>query len=110
MIGFFRTTATLSDLGDDDSVRFRSVFAAAPCSHVPKRWHLANGTMTLIRGTLIVERNDTGNKAELDTGSFAYILAKIVHQASTNPEEDELYFITVDGQLGYPLRRASRNC
>ena len=66
--------------------------------HVPRHWHSANETITLIRGTFIMEHNDSGNKMELDAGSFAYIPAKMIHQAWTKPDEDALYFITVDGK------------
>ena len=73
-------------------------FNSFPQEFVPRHWHSANETITLIRGTFIMEHNDSGNKMELDAGSFAYIPAKMIHQAWTKPDEDALYFITVDGK------------
>ena len=66
--------------------------------HVPRHWHSANETITLIRGTFLMAHDDGGNKVEVDAGSFAYIPAKMIHQGWTKPEEDALYFITVDGK------------
>jgi hypothetical protein len=65
-------------------------------SHVPRHWHTANETITVIRGTFIMEHEDSGNRVELNSGSFGYMPAKMIHQAWTGPEET-VYFITVDG-------------
>jgi Domain of unknown function (DUF4437) len=65
-------------------------------SHVPRHWHTANETITIIRGTFIMEHEDNGNRVVLDAGSFGYMPAKMIHQAWTGPE-GAVYFITVDG-------------
>ena len=66
--------------------------------HVPRHWHTANETIIVIRGTFIMEHDGSGNRVELDAGSFAYMPAKMIHQAWTKPDEDALYFIAVDGK------------
>ncbi len=62
--------------------------------HVPRHWHSANETHTLVNGTMIFECG--GKREELGQGSFNYIPRKMIHQAWTKPEEDALLFITVD--------------
>ena len=63
--------------------------------HVPPHWHTANETHTIVRGTFIMECE--GRRAELGPGAFNYMPSKMVHQAWTNPVEETLLFITVDG-------------
>lgn len=63
--------------------------------HVPRHWHTANETHTIINGTFIMECE--GKRAELGPGSFNYIPSKMVHQAWTKPNEGTLLFITTDG-------------
>jgi hypothetical protein len=49
--------------------------------HVPRHWHTANETITVLHGTFIMEHEDSGNRVELDVGSFGYMPAKMIHQA-----------------------------
>ena len=63
-------------------------------SHVPKHWHSANETHTIISGTFIVECE--GQRASLGPGSWNYIPRKTPHEAWTKPDEGTLLFITVD--------------
>ncbi len=62
--------------------------------HVPRHWHSANETHTIISGMFILECE--GQREELGPGSFNYIPSRMIHQAWTKPEEDVLVFITVD--------------
>ena len=62
--------------------------------YVPKHWHTANETHTVVSGTFIMECD--GKKAELGPGGFNYIPSKMVHRAWTKEEEGALLFITVD--------------
>ena len=64
--------------------------------HVPKHWHTAIETHTILSGTFIMEHID-GQRHELGPGSFNYVPAKAVHQAWTKPDEGTVLFITVDG-------------
>jgi len=64
-------------------------------THIPKHWHTANETHTVVSGTFIVECE--GQRVELDAGSFNYIPGKLPHEAWTKAEEGTLLFITVDG-------------
>jgi mannose-6-phosphate isomerase-like protein (cupin superfamily) len=64
--------------------------------HVPKHWHTANETHTIVSGTFIMEHID-GQRHELGPGSFNYVPAKAVHQAWTKPDGGTVLFITVDG-------------
>jgi quercetin dioxygenase-like cupin family protein len=63
--------------------------------HVPRHWHSANETHTVISGTFIVEHGD-GKREELGPGSFNYVPSKTIHQAWTKSDEGSLLFITVD--------------
>ncbi len=63
---------------------------------VPKHWHTANETHTIVSGTFIMEHQE-GQRHELGPGSFNYVPSKAVHQAWTKPDEGTLLFITVDG-------------
>lgn len=62
--------------------------------HVPRHWHTANETHTIVSGTFVMECE--GNRAELGPGSFNYMPSKMIHQAWTKPDEGALLFITVD--------------
>ena len=64
--------------------------------HVPRHWHTANETHTVISGTFIME-HDGGKREELGPGSFNYMPSKMVHQGWTKPDEGNPLFITVDG-------------
>jgi quercetin dioxygenase-like cupin family protein len=65
--------------------------------HVPRHWHSANETHTVINGTFILQHGD-GPRDELGPGSFNYIPRRMVHQAWTKPDEGAVLFITVDGE------------
>jgi mannose-6-phosphate isomerase-like protein (cupin superfamily) len=62
---------------------------------VPKHWHTANETHTIISGTFIMECE--GKREELGPGGFNYTPSKMIHWARTKPDEGALLFITVDG-------------
>jgi mannose-6-phosphate isomerase-like protein (cupin superfamily) len=62
--------------------------------HVPKHWHTANETHTIVSGTFIIECE--GKRAELGPGSFNYLPSKMPHEGWTKPNEGALLFITVD--------------
>ena len=64
-------------------------------THVPKHWHTANETHTIMSGTFIIECE--GKRTELGANSFNYVPSKMPHEAWTRPEEGALLFITVDG-------------
>ncbi len=61
--------------------------------YVPRHWHTANETHTVINGTCIFECD--GKREELGPGSFNYIPSKIVHQAWIKPG-GAWFLITVD--------------
>jgi mannose-6-phosphate isomerase-like protein (cupin superfamily) len=62
--------------------------------HVPKHWHSANETHTIVSGIFIIESE--GQRAELGPGSFNYVPRKLPHEAWTKPDVGALLFITVD--------------
>jgi quercetin dioxygenase-like cupin family protein len=62
--------------------------------HIPKHWHTANETHTVVKGTLIMECE--GKRQTLGHGSWNYIPSKMAHEAWTTPEEGAILFITVD--------------
>jgi quercetin dioxygenase-like cupin family protein len=66
-------------------------------THVPKHWHSANETITIIHGTFIVAHEGESDRVSLDAGSFAYMPARMVHEAWTGPDGEAMYLVTVDG-------------
>ena len=66
-------------------------------THVPKHWHTANETITVIHGTFIVAHEGESDRMSLDAGSFAYMPARMVHEAWTGPDGEAMYLVTVDG-------------
>jgi mannose-6-phosphate isomerase-like protein (cupin superfamily) len=60
--------------------------------HVPRHWHTANETHTILRGRYTFECD--GKKEEMGPGSFNFIPSKMVHQAWL--PDDGLVMITVD--------------
>jgi mannose-6-phosphate isomerase-like protein (cupin superfamily) len=64
-------------------------------THVPKHWHTANETHTVMSGTFIIECE--GKRVELGPDSFNYVPSKMAHEAWSKPDEGTLLFITVDG-------------
>jgi ChrR Cupin-like domain len=65
--------------------------------HVPRHWHSANETHTVINGTFILQHEGEAAREELGPGSFNYIPHKTIHERWTKAEEGALLFITVDG-------------
>jgi quercetin dioxygenase-like cupin family protein len=65
-------------------------------SHVPRHWHSADETHTVLKGTFTMDCGE-GHQTALSPGSFNYIPARTVHEAWSGPDEDVLLFITVDG-------------
>jgi mannose-6-phosphate isomerase-like protein (cupin superfamily) len=63
--------------------------------HVPRHWHSANETQTILSGAFIIECD--GQRAELGPGSFYYAPRTLPHEAWTKPGVGALIFITVDG-------------
>lgn len=63
--------------------------------HVPKHWHSANETHTIVSGTFVLD--SAGKRVELGPGSFNFMPAKMVHEAWTKTNEGTVLFITVDG-------------
>ncbi|MBI3320536.1 MAG: cupin domain-containing protein [Candidatus Omnitrophica bacterium] len=62
--------------------------------HVPKHWHTANETHTVLSGRFVMECD--GKRAELGPGSFNYVPSKMIHEAWTPPDSGALLFITTD--------------
>jgi quercetin dioxygenase-like cupin family protein len=71
------------------------VIRAPANAHVPRHWHTANETITVLKGTFVVGHDGSGDKDELTSGSFSYMPAKMIHEAWTK-NEGATYFITVD--------------
>jgi len=65
-------------------------------THVPRHWHTANETITVIHGTFIVKHDGSSDRVPLEAGSFAYMPAKMIHEAWTGPDGEALYLVTVD--------------
>ena len=63
--------------------------------HVPKHWHTANESHTVLSGRFIMECD--GKREELGPGSFNYVPSKMIHEAWTPPDTGALLLITVDG-------------
>jgi len=64
--------------------------------HVPRHWHSANETLTIISGTFTMKHDGSDEKVALNTGSYSYMPAKMVHETWAG-EEGAMFFITVDG-------------
>ena len=64
-------------------------------THVPRHWHTANETHTIMSGTFIIECE--GQRTELGANSFNYVPSRMPHEAWTRPDQGALLFITVDG-------------
>jgi mannose-6-phosphate isomerase-like protein (cupin superfamily) len=62
--------------------------------YVPRHWHSANETHTIISGTFVMECE--GKQVELGPGSFNHMPNRMIHHAWTKPGEGALLFITVD--------------
>ena len=81
-------------------------------THVPKHWHTANETHTIMSGTFIIECEE--KRVELGPDSFNYVPSKMAHEAWTGPEEGTLLSSpsmehgTSTGSEVLPSRRTSR--
>lgn len=64
--------------------------------HVPRHWHSANETLTIISGTFTMKHDGGDEKVALNAGSYSYMPAKMIHEAWTG-DEGAMFFITVDG-------------
>jgi len=47
--------------------------------HIPRHWHTANETHTIVKGTYVFECD--GKRDKLGPGSFNYLPGKMIHQA-----------------------------
>jgi quercetin dioxygenase-like cupin family protein len=65
--------------------------------HVPRHWHSSNESITVLKGTFVVAHDGSEDKTSLNAGGFAYMPAKMIHEAWTG-DEGATYFITVDGK------------
>jgi anti-sigma factor ChrR (cupin superfamily) len=65
-------------------------------AHVPRHWHTANETITILKGTFVLKHDDSDERSEMTPGSFGYMPAKMVHEAWAK-DEGATYFITTDG-------------
>jgi quercetin dioxygenase-like cupin family protein len=65
--------------------------------HVPRHWHSSNESITVLKGTFVVAHDGSEDKTELKSGGFAYMPAKMIHEAWTG-DAGATYFITVDGK------------
>jgi quercetin dioxygenase-like cupin family protein len=65
--------------------------------HVPRHWHSSNESITVLKGTFVVAHDGSEDKIELKAGGFAYMPAKMIHEAWTG-DAGATYFITVDGK------------
>ena len=65
-------------------------------AHVPRHWHTANETITVLKGTFVLKHDDSDERSELTPGSFGYMPAKMVHEAWAK-DDGATYFITTDG-------------
>jgi Cupin domain len=65
--------------------------------HVPRHWHSSNESITVLKGTFVVAHDGSEDKISLRAGGFAYMPAKMIHEAWTG-DEGATYFITVDGK------------
>ena len=89
-------SAEIAILHSDPTTQATELMIRVPKnSHVPKHWHTANETHTVVSGTFIIECE--GKREALGPGAFNYIPSKMHHEAWTTPGEGALLFITVDG-------------
>jgi hypothetical protein len=101
-----KTNPELGDKSPEISILHESpqeteLFIRGPKNfHVPRHWHSANETITMIHGTFILKHDGSDERVALDQpGSFAWMPAKMIHEAWTGPDGEALYFITADGKF-----------
>jgi hypothetical protein len=64
--------------------------------HIGRHWHSANATITVIHGTFVVGHDGSDERVDLTSGSFAYMPARVIHDAWTQ-SEGATFSIAVDG-------------
>jgi quercetin dioxygenase-like cupin family protein len=64
--------------------------------HVPRHWHSANETLTILSGTFSVKHDGSDEKVTLNSGSYCYMPAKMIHEAWAG-DDGATFFVTVDG-------------
>jgi Cupin domain len=52
------------------------VIRAEKNAHVPRHWHTANETLTILKGTFVLKRDGSDERSELTPGSFGYMPAR----------------------------------
>jgi anti-sigma factor ChrR (cupin superfamily) len=72
------------------------IIRAEKNAHVPRHWHTANETITILKGTFVLKHDDSDERSEMTPGSFGYMPARMVHEAWTK-DDGATYFITTDG-------------
>lgn len=88
-------SAEISILHQDPTTHATQLLIRVPKNcHVPKHWHSANETHTVLEGTFVMECE--GKRAALTAGGFNYMPARMHHEAWTTPGQGALLFITVD--------------
>jgi quercetin dioxygenase-like cupin family protein len=63
--------------------------------HVPRHWHSANETLTIISGSFTMKHDGSDEKVTLNAGSFSYMPAKMIHEAWAG-DDGATFFVTVD--------------
>jgi len=87
----------MSTLHVDPVTHATQLMVHAPTAiHIPKHWHTANETITVLKGTFVLKHDDSDERSELTPGSFGYMPAKMVHEAWAK-DDGATYFITTDG-------------
>ena len=64
--------------------------------HVPRHWHSANETLTILSGTFSVKHDGSDEKVALNAGSYCYMPAKMIHEAWAG-DDGATFLVTVDG-------------
>ena len=54
--------------------------------HVPRHWHSSNESITVVKGMFVVAHDGSDDKTVLTPGGFAYMPAKMIHEAWTGDE------------------------
>jgi len=68
----------------DPTTKATQLIIRAPKNyHVGRHWHSSNETITVIHGTFVVGHDGGGERMDLTPGSFAYMPAKMIHDAWT---------------------------
>jgi quercetin dioxygenase-like cupin family protein len=90
---FGKDSPEISMLRVDPKTHATQLLIRTPSAvHVPKHWHSANETHTVISGTFTLSCG--GRREALGPGSFNYMPAELAHEAWMTP--GTLLFITVD--------------